>query len=59
VAFQRRAGAVGDHRHAVSIAQGENVGDLGGRFGEHHAVGRQRRVGRFVLAVMQAHRLGR
>ena len=58
MAFQRRAGAVGDHRHRVFVGQAQHRRHLVGAFAEHHHLGRRHRVGRFVAAVLLAHRGG-
>ena len=40
LAFKRRAGAEGDHRHALGGAQAHDVLHLFGGLREHHCVGR-------------------
>jgi hypothetical protein len=59
VAFQGRAHAVGDHRHAVAAADVDDVAHLLGALRERHRVGR--RVGQvgLVLAVVLADARGR
>jgi hypothetical protein len=55
--FQRRADAVGNHRHLVRGAQLDRIGHVGRAFGKHHG-GRRRHggEGRFVAPVLLAHR---
>ncbi|SPC14782.1 hypothetical protein CO2235_220015 [Cupriavidus oxalaticus] len=55
VPFQRRAGAVGDQRHAVVVAQARDLGDFVGAVGEHDRIGHRRRERRFIAAMVLAH----
>ena len=57
VAFQRRADAVGDHRHAVRAADIDHVPDFFSCFYKNNNI--RKRVGEvgLVLAVVLAHRM--
>ena len=57
VAFERGAGAVGDHGHPVVGADADDVGDLGGGVGEGHGVGGLGRDPGGGVAVLVADRL--
>ena len=56
--FERRARAVGDHRHAVLRGQAHGVLHVLRAFGEHHGGGRRRLDRAFVAPVLRAHRGG-
>ena len=58
VAFQRRAGAEGDDRHARLGAARNDLGDLLGRAGEDDGVGRGVGMVRLAAAVLLARRRG-
>jgi len=50
--FQRRACAVGNHRHAVLVRQADHERDLLGALGEHHRIRRRHVERRLVAAVL-------
>ena len=58
VAFERGSGAVGDHRHAMRVGQGQHRGDLVVAFGEDDRLRRRHVEGRFVATMLlaQGHR---
>ena len=58
VAFERSAGAVGNHRKLVRGAGLDHRRDLLGGQRKHHRVGRRVGEVRFVVTVMRAHRVG-
>src|SRR5207253_2736912 len=56
VALERSAGAEGDHRHALRVAQLHHFADFGGAFRIHHRVGRIALRKGFAAAVLLAQR---